>query len=155
MGTIIKRHNACICGTEREDGNQPRHCNCRNPEQCPSLSEWCLTSKLVYKATVETSSTRAPKVYIGSTETPFKQRYTNHLLSFRKERYGNQTELSKYIWCLKREGNTFRVCWDVLKRLPAYSCLSKRCDLCLTEKLMILSADKSTLLNERSEIISR
>ena len=36
------------------------------------------------------------------------------------------------------------------KTPPAYSCLSKRCDLCLTKKIMILSADKSVLLNKRS-----
>ena len=154
MGTIIKRHNARICGAERKDGNQPKRCNCRRPEQCP-LDGRCLTTKIVYKATVHTNNTRPPKVYIGSTETSFKQRYSNHLLSFRRERYGNQTELSKYIWSLKREDNNFRVRWEVLRRAPAYSCLSKRCDLCLTEKLMILSADKSTLLNKRSEIISK
>ena len=39
----------------RQDGNQPRRCNCRKPEQCP-FSGQCLTSKLVYKATVETNS---------------------------------------------------------------------------------------------------
>ena len=154
MGTIIKRHNARICGAGREDGGQTRRCNCRKPEQCP-LNGRCLTSRIVYKATVETSNTRAPKVYIGSTETPFKQRYANHLMSFRYERYRNQTELSKYIWGLKRDGKTFRVRWDVLRRAPAYSCLSKRCDLCLTEKLMILSADRSTLLNKRSELVSK
>ena len=115
----------------------------------------CLTNRIVYKATVETNSTREPKVYIGSTETPFKHRYANHLMSFRYERYGNQTELSKYIWGLKRDGKTFRVRWDVLRRAPAYSCLSKRCDLCLTEKLTILTADRSTLLNKRSELVSK
>ena len=154
MGTIIKRHNARICGTGRGDDNRPKRCNCRKPEQCP-LDGRCLTSKVVYKATVYTNSNRTPKVYIGSTETSFKQRHANHLLSFRKERYANQTELSKYIWALKREGNNFRVNWEVLRRAPAYSCLSKRCDLCLAEKLMILYADRSTLLNKRSELISK
>ena len=154
MGSIIKQHNARICGTEEESGSQPRCCNCRNPERCP-LNGHCLTNKIVYKATVETDGTRAPKIYIGSTETSFKQRYANHLMSFRHEKYRNQTELSKYIWDLKREGKIFRVSWDILRKAPAYSNLSKRCDLCLTEKLMIISADKSTLLNKRSEIVSK
>ena len=154
MGTIIKRHNARIRGAGREDDNQPRRCNCRKPEQCP-LKGKCLTSKILYKATVVTDDTSAQKVYIGSTETPFKHRYANHLMSFRHEKHGNRTELSKYIWSLKREGKNFRVDWDILKRAPAYSCLSKRCELCLTEKLMILSADRSTLLNKRTEIVSK
>ena len=76
-------------------------------------------------------------------------------MSFRHEKYENQTELSKYIWNLKREGKIFRVKWDILRRAPAYSNLSKRCDLCLAEKLMIITADKSRMLNKRSEIISK
>ena len=154
MGGIIKQHNARVCGVEEESGSQPKCCNCRNPERCP-LNGHCLTSKIVYKATVEADGTSAPKTYVGSTETSFKQRYANHLMSFRHEKYGNRTELSKYIWKLKREGKIFRVRWDILRKAPAYSNLSRRCDLCLTEKLMIISADKSTLLNKRSEIISK
>ena len=154
MGRIIKQHNARICGAERGRDSQPRRCNCRKPELCP-LNGDCLASKVVYKATVETDGTRVPKEYIGSTETAFKHRYANHLMSFRHERYENQTELSKYVWNLKREGEIFRVRWDILRKAPAYSNLSKKCDLCLTEKLMIITADKSKLLNKRSEIISK
>ena len=154
MGSIIKQHNARICGTEQEGSDQPRLCNCRTPERCP-LNGHCLTNRIVYKATVQMDGNRVPKIYIGSTETPFKHRYANHLTSFRHEKYGNRTELSKYIWDLKRESKTFRVSWDILRKAPAYSNLSKRCDLCLTEKLMIISANKSTLLNKRSELISK
>ena len=148
---IIKQHNARICETEQEDSGQPRHCNCRIPEQC-LLNRHCLTSKIVYKATVETDSSRHTKIYIGSTETPFKHRYMNHLTSFKHEKYGNRTELSKYIWNLKREGKIFPVSWGVLRKASAYLNLSKKCDLCLTKKLMIISANKSTLLNKRSEL---
>ena len=102
MGSIIKQHNARICGTERGSDSQPRSCNCRVPDRCP-LNGHCLTNKVVYRATVETDGNRVPMVYIGSCETPFKHRYTNHLMSFRHEKYGNRTELSKYIWSLKRE----------------------------------------------------
>ena len=155
MANIIKRHNARICFREQQGSDdQPRRCNCRKPEQCP-LSGACLTNNIVYRATVDSNGDHTPRVYIGSTETPFKQRYANHLMSFRHEKHEHRTELSKYIWKLKREGNIFRVGWDILRRAFAYSCVSKRCDLCLTEKLMILSADKSTLLNKRSEIISK
>ena len=154
MGRIIKRHNARMCGGVQGGDNQPRRCNCRKPEQCPFIGR-CLTSKTVYKATVVTDGTRALKVYIGSTETPFKHRYANRLVSFRHEKHENRTELSHYISNLKCEGKIFRVSWDILRRAPTYSCLSKRCDLCLMEKLMILFTDKSTLLNRRSEIISK
>ena len=75
MGTIIKRHNARTCGAGRAGGGQPRRCNCRRPEQCP-LNGRCFTSRIVYKATVETSSTRAPKVYRfdgNTTLTPIRE----------------------------------------------------------------------------------
>ena len=60
-----------------------------------------------------------------------------------------------YLEFLKRKGKIFRMSWDILRKALAYSNLSKRCDLCLTEKLMNVSADKSTLLNKRLEIISK
>ena len=107
------------------------------------------------KAIVNTSNTTVPKIYIGSTETPFKQWLTNHLMSFKDEKYENRMELSKYIWKLKREGETFHISWSILRRASAYSSLSKRCNLCLMENLIILSADKSTLLNKRSELVSK
>ena len=102
IGCIIKQNNARICETKQEDSGPPRRCNCRTPERCP-LNGHCLTSKIVYKATVETDDNRDPKIYIGSTETPFKQRYTNHVMRFKHEKYGSRTELSKYIWNLKRK----------------------------------------------------
>ena len=45
------------------------------------------------------------------------------------------------------------VSWGIHRKAPAYLNLSKICDLCLTEKLMIISANKSTLLNRRSKLI--
>ena len=36
-----------------------------------------------------------------------------------------------------------------------YTCGSKRCDLCLTEKLLIAKTDPKTLLNKKSEKISK
>ena len=47
MGSIIKQHNAHICGPEQESGSQPRCCNCRKPERCP-LNRHCLNNKIVY-----------------------------------------------------------------------------------------------------------
>ena len=50
-------------------------------------------------------------------------------MSFRHEKYGNRTELSKYIWRLKRKGKVFCMSCDI-RKAPAYSNQSKRCDLC-------------------------
>ena len=41
------------------------------------------------------------------------------------------------------------------KKTPPYQCGSKVCDLCLLEKVFIISADPDNLLNKRTELISK
>ena len=67
----------------------------------------------------------------------------------------NSTELSKHIWGLKRAGKSYDIKWKILRRARAYSNCSKRCNLCLAEKLAILDANRATLLNKRSELVSK
>ena len=93
--------------------------------------------------------------YIGLTENTFKQRYFNHVQSFKNPKYENSTELSKYIWQLKRNNDNFNIKWSIIQRSQAYSNKTKRCNLCLTEKLSILNADKAKTLNKRSELVSK
>ena len=93
--------------------------------------------------------------YIGLTEGTFKQHYTQHKLSFRIRKYSNSTELSKHIWLLKDSNTNFTINWSILATAPAYSNKSKRRHLCLTEKLYLIRAEKPSLLNKRSELISK
>ena len=72
IGTVIKCHKAHVCETRNKNVKGFKSCNCRKPDQCPLNSE-CLTSGIIYKATVTTNDSSAPKIYIGSTETTFKQ----------------------------------------------------------------------------------
>ena len=67
----------------------------------------------------------------------------------------NKTTLSKYIWELKDKTIAYEINWKILKCVPSYSKEAKRCQLCLAEKVLILYADKKTLLNERSEIMGK
>ena len=116
-------------------------CNCRKKNDCP-LKNNCLTSSVVYKANVTTENGTTGKNYIGLTEGTFKQRYTQHKLSFRNRNYSNSTELSKHIWTLKDNNTNFTINWSILATSPAYSNKSKRCHLCLTEKLYLVRAKK-------------
>ena len=95
------------------------------------------------------------KTNIGLTEPPFKFRYNNHLQSFRHEMYQNSTELSKFIWRLNRNNTPYTIKWSIASHAQPYTNESKRCDLCLTEKLLIMNADKQSLLNKRPELISK
>ena len=93
--------------------------------------------------------------YIGAAEN-FKQRYANHLKSFRHEQYKAGTELSKYIWKLKSENLSYKIQWKILRKTSGYNKISKTCNLCLNEKLEILKfRDKNALLNTRNELVSK
>ena len=121
---------------------------------CP-LKNKCLTQSVVYKANVTTKSDTTRKNCIGLTEGTFKQRSTQHKLSFWNRNYSNSMELSKHIWTLKDNNTNFTINWSILATAPAYSNKSKRCHLCLTEKLYLIRGKKPSLLNKRSELISK
>ena len=84
--------------------------------------------------------------YYGLTENEFKSRCSNHKLSFR-DKNRNQTTLSSYIWKLKDRKIPRVVNWSIKARGHPFSSGGRSCDLCLTEKLVILTADQNTMLN--------
>ena len=150
MESIITKHNNKILNKKVE--SHERLCNCRDKPNCP-MDGNCLKKCLVYKAQV--NSVRETKYYLGTAEDTFKTRHNNHKKSFKHRMYEKETELSKYIWKLKDQNIKFTIKWNVEAMAIPYTCGSKRCDLCLTEKLLIAKADPKTLLNKRSEIISK
>ena len=152
MASIIKAHNKKVC--EGHVKNTQKPCNCRVKNQCP-LDGQCQADNVVYQSEVSTESNSDTKLYIGLTEKPFKLRYANHLQSIKREQYQNSTELSKHIWQLKNRKQNFKINWSIRQRAQAYTNMTKRCNLCLTEKLSIMFAEKNNLLNKRTELISK
>ena len=65
------------------------------------------------------------------------------------------TVLSKYIRDLKDSDTDFSIKWSIVTRAISHRGNPSRCYLCLMEKLCILFSDKSTLLNKRSELITK
>ena len=67
------------------------------------------------------------------------------------------TTLSKYVWEVKRKLKIMpSLKWYIIKSVPAYSNISKKCQLCLQEKFEILNyPNPNELLNKRSELISK
>ena len=136
----------CICGRCRQD----------KPEDCPLKGHCTGVQCVVYKATISAPN-HAEKYYYGLSEPEFKSRYANHKSSLKYPSKRNTTELSKYYWELRDKGvdkKDIKVDWRIERQAHKYKCGTRRCDLCLTEKLVIALADKSTMLNKRSEIIS-
>ena len=90
--------------------------------------------------------------YYGLTENEFKKRCSVHKPSFRNKNQ-NHTTLSSYIWKLKEKKTPWFVNWSIKARGHAFSSGGRACDLCLSEKLVILMADQSTTLNRRDELL--
>jgi hypothetical protein len=116
-----------------------------------------MTNNIIYKkSTVTTNNTNDTKHYIGIAATTFKERYANHISSYRHKKRLKQTELSKNIWKLKENNQDFTIKWSILKHAISYTGGSKCCNLCLEEKLCILKdINKDNLLNKRSEIFGK
>ena len=152
IGAAINSHNRSVL--EERQPLERGGCNCREGSTCPLAGE-CLTGNVLYDATL-TSNLRyyGEKLYIGISEPEFKKRFGNHNKSFRDKAYSKDTELSKEIWRLKEKNATFEVRWKIRRLCPSYEPSSKKCLLCLNEKMDILEYDGSNLLNKRSEIIS-
>ena len=69
-----------------------------------------------------------------------------------REDYG--TALSKYVWFLKDNDVRFDLKWSIKKKAQVYTAGAKYCDLCLTEKTIIMLADKNCI-NIRTEILRK
>ena len=152
MKSIIAKHNQKVLAQPGTLENVS-HCNCINKTNCPLDGE-CTKGALVYNTDVITE--RLPlRKYCGSTEPKFKKRWGNHKSSFVNPTRKNETCLSKYIWSLKEREIPFELKWSLQKQSFPYQCGSRKCDVCLSEKLAILEGDPKVLLNKRSEIMNK
>ena len=171
--TLINKNNARIVNKDKPQENsnrkkeQPKRkpkkrkheeCNCLVETLCP-LGNKCLQSSVVYIGEVQCKDKHnqeiEPKYYIGQTGDTFKNRWYSHQESFRKEGY-KSTTLSSYIWKLKNKGLAPSVKWSIKSKAYSFSSGSKKCDLCLTEKLEILKvAESEKFLNHRDELLEK
>ena len=74
--------------------------------------------------------------------------------SFRNQNHSHDTVLSKYIWELKNNDTTYDIKWCIIKMANAYKGNPSCCNLCLSEKLCILTAG-DTILNKWSELVTK
>ena len=127
-------------------------CNCRQKNACP-LDGNCLQSSVIYQATVTRKDNNTTETYIGLTENDFKTRCRNHTASFRHAKHRNSTELSKHIWTLKDNNIEHFISWRILSSHSPYNSSSKRCNLCLKEKFLIICRPQLSTLNKRNELV--
>ena len=122
---------------------------------CVRVSK-CRAENIVYKCVASVHG-YPNKVYLGTAEGDFKQRFYNHRMSFNNEGHSTDTTLSKYVWEIKRKLKIMpSLKWYIIKSVPAYSNISKKCQLCLQEKFEILIyPNPNELLNKTSELTSK
>ena len=107
---------------------------------------------MVYKADMSTGMTAH---YIGIAANSFKERYTNHKLSFSNLKYEYNTSLSKHIWGLNKINEPFTISWSIVSKAKPNNPVAKTCNLCLMEKTCILLSEDANLLNKRREIMNK
>ena len=119
-------------------------CNCREKAACP-IPDNCNTKCVVYQAKIGSAS------YIGMTEGPFKVRYNNHTYSFREETKRTATTLSQYVWD-EGLGPNPNIEWNILKTCKTYQPGNRACDLCTSEKILIIQNSRNNNnINKRND----
>ena len=151
IDTIIQGANKQKLSKDTRDTNGERICNCRRAP-CPLEGE-CLKKNVIYQAEVTTENSK--ETYVGLTSTEFKTRFSNHKCSFNDPNKKLSTELSKHVWDLKDKGEQFQIKWKILCHANPYTSASKRCDLCISEKYMIICNPNLASLNRRYELVTK
>ena len=137
MKCFINQHNKTILKKHDKQNTTKRLndsclCNCRNHNHCPMQGN-CLQANVVYKTEITTTDNNETKTYIGVTANEFKIRFRNHTKSISNIKYQNETELSKYIWQLKKSNRPHKIKWGIIKKIPACKPGQRRCGLCIEE----------------------
>ena len=76
-----------------------------------------------------------------------------HTASSRHAKHRNSTELSKHIWTLKDDNIKHFISWHILSSYSLYNRSSKRCNLCLKEKFLIICRPKLSTLRKLNELV--
>ena len=149
----IQAHNKKLLSkaTEKPAANVKK-CNCQKSkkDKCP-LQGHCVRKDVIYEAT---TAETPPHKYIGSTEN-FKARYSGHKSSFKDPNMKHNTALSKHIWD-NNLGTEPSLKWRIVAEAPSYQLGQRACQLCCTEKLIIMkNFSNPQFLNQRSELAQK
>ena len=134
--SYIKSHNVKILSNKK--ASDAKSCNCRDKATCP-LHGNCLIDSIIYRGNVTTSNKEDENNYIGLTENQFKGRERYHHHTFQNEEKKSSTQLSNYMWYLKKEkNNVANITYSVIEKTSLYKNGNKRCPLCLAEKYHVI-----------------
>ena len=157
---IIDNHNKRILHLshssytkDNKDGTRTnKTCNCQQKNNCPSIVT-AFNLQLFIKPPSHETTTTPLKHTLDSQKLTSKQD-RNHTASFHHAKHKNSTELSKHIWTLKNNNIDYSISWHILSSSSPYNSSSKRCNLCLKEKFLIIYRPDLSSLNKRNELVS-
>ena len=109
---------------------------------------------VIYQASLQTQNQKTFK-YVGLTEKPFIERYSQHQSSFRVHDPRNFTTLSKKVLEIQRKHTLFEIEWIILEVSKSYTPGAEDCRLCLAEIYHILFFPAEASLNSRQEFLSK
>ena len=153
MKATIAMHNMQILNpSKNEKCSEP--CACRR--KCPAPGE-CREKDVIYKAEVGNG------VYIGLTTQKLFDRINGHRQTFRASYKRNATALSAFIWdrqinidSATKDIKEPEIKWSVMKKCTTYKPGQRYCDLCITEKLLIIqNAKNPKAINKKQDIINK
>ena len=114
-----------------------------------------IADSIIYRGNVTTSNKEDENDYIGLTENQFKGRERYHHHTFQNEEKNSSTQLSNYMWYLKKEKNNIaNITYSGIERTYPYKNGNKRCPLCLAEKYHVIFQPFKKL-NRRIEMVSK
>ena len=119
---------------------------CINKTDCPLL-EKCLSENSLYQADISSENFQT-KIYYSISETKSKTRYSNHKKSLNLEKHKNDTQLSNKLWEIKALKEKPVLVWKIVRQYQPYNFNTKRCLLCLNEKLQIVICRGNNMLNK-------
>ena len=93
-----------------------------------------MSENTLYQADISSENFQT-KIYYGISESKFKTRYSNDKKSSNHEQHKNDTQLSNEPWKTKASKEEPVIVWKILGQYRPYNVNTKRCLLCLNEKL--------------------
>ena len=155
MSSIIAAHNSKLLSADLQAQNPPKKQSvCKCGGAC-SLDGRCVDTDLVYSSQLTLTQSGEVKEYLGSTSQQVKSRISQHTTDSKYERYKNRTNLAKMKWSLRDKDIHFTQTWKIECYARSYTPEVGHCDLCATEKYLIVKNFRNrNLVNDRSEIIS-
>ena len=156
MACIISSHNKKILSeTRNRETPIQDECNCKKGVASCPIGGKCMTSALVYHATIETDDGDI-RTYTGCTDRKFKDRHYEHVGDMRDKERRKRTKLATHVWSKKDRGVGVKsIEWKILKKCYKYVAGGDKCDVCLSEKLAIMEDTDPRTLNRRTELMNK